>query len=264
MILAEPPSSPADLHFRLFGIPVRVHPWFWIISLFLGISGREPADPVKTILWVAVVFISILVHEMGHAIVQRRFGGRPWITLYSLGGLSSCGDCDRSPRSQILISLAGPGAGFLFAAALLLAAFAAGHDIFPAGSLDRESIERWLAAYPTGVLFFSVGWMTFGFEAFGSMIANDIMQDLLYVNIWWGLINLLPIYPLDGGHVARELMTLHDTHRGIVRSLWLSAAVAGAMALYGISRNSIFVAIMFGYLAYASYQTIRAYQGYRR
>ena len=112
-MLGEPPPTPADLHFRLFGFPIRVHPFFWVVILILGMGGLGggQADPVETLIWVAVAFISILVHELGHAVLQRRYGGHPWITLYGMGGLSSCDDCDRSPVSQILISAAGPVAG---------------------------------------------------------------------------------------------------------------------------------------------------------
>jgi Zn-dependent protease len=246
MFLAEPPRSQADLHFRLFGFPVRVSPWFWIVSLLMGIGlgSDEKADPIKTLLWVAVVFVSILVHELGHAFVQRRFGGRPWITLYGLGGMASCDDCDRSPTSQILISLAGPLAGFLFAALILVAIRLAGHAI------------------RFGVLPGLIGLFLPAWEPFGAPAVNEVIFDLLYVNIFWGLVNLLPIYPLDGGRVARELFTLNQPRAGIVQSLWLSIVAAGAMAVFGLSRNSLFITVMFGYLAYASYQIIRAYDRY--
>jgi stage IV sporulation protein FB len=119
MLLYEPPPTQADVHFRLFGFPVRVSPWFWVMALLLGVSGG-PADPVETLLWVGVVFFSILVHELGHAFAQQSYGGHPRITLHGFGGLAICEDCDRSPRSQILISLAGPLAGFCLAGLVIL------------------------------------------------------------------------------------------------------------------------------------------------
>src|SRR6185295_15431809 len=77
MLIGEPPPTQADIHFRLFGIPVRVHPFFWIVTLILGMGGFRsgPADPVETFVWVAVVFVSILVHELGRATMQRVYGG---------------------------------------------------------------------------------------------------------------------------------------------------------------------------------------------
>jgi stage IV sporulation protein FB len=259
-MIGEPPPTQADLHFRAFGVPVRVHPWFWIVTLFLGMGGSGPAEPMQTVLWVAVVFVSILVHELGHAFLQTRFGGHPHITLYSFGGLASCDDCDRSPRSQILISLAGPVAGFLFAAAIVLLVRAAGHSIVFALSPTSGNLSDW----ETGrlvwqrILLFSAF-----FEPFASRPLNCLIADLLQVNILWGVINLFPIYPLDGGRVARELFTLGNPRRGIIQSLWLSVGAAAFLAAWGLSRNSIYTAIMFGYLAYGSYQTLRAYQNYQ-
>lgn len=247
MILAEPPPSQADLHFRVFGFPVRVHPWFWAVALMWGISGHEKADPVATLIRVAVVFVSILVHELGHAFVQQRFGGRPRITLYAFGGLASGGDCDRSPRNQILISLAGPAAGFAFAAILLAAIRFSGRQV--------------IFGNYSGILgLFLPDWE----PLFAAPTVNLAIFYLLQVNILWGIINLLPIYPLDGGQVSRELFTLNHPRRGIVQSLWLSAGTAAVVAVYAVSQNLIFTTFMFGYLAYANYQTLQAYEQHWR
>src|SRR4051794_41088064 len=96
MLLGEPAPTQGDLHFRLFGFPVRVHPFFWLTTVIFGMGGG-PADPQRTLVWVGIVFVSILAHELGHATMQRFYGGHPWITLYGLGGLASCNDCSRSP-----------------------------------------------------------------------------------------------------------------------------------------------------------------------
>jgi stage IV sporulation protein FB len=250
MLLADPPPSQGDLHFRVFGIPVRVHPWFWGISLLMGLGfGSKSADPINTLVWVVVVFVSILVHEMGHAFLQRYFGGRPRITLYGMGGLAICDDCDRSPRSQILISLAGPLAGFLLAALVVAILAATGHfrgfrfDLWPVDRTFYDPIE----VLKDNTIKFSP--------------RDTFINDLLWVNIFWGLVNLLPVYPLDGGRVSREVLTISQPRRGIVQSLWLSIAAAGAVAVFGvIVLQSIFMAIFFGYLAYANYQTLQAYE----
>jgi len=248
MLIAEPPPTPADLHFRLFGVPVRVHPFFWIMSLLLGLGGK--ADPVNTLIWVAVVFVSVLVHEMGHAFLQHWYGGHPRITLYSFGGLAACDDCDRSPRAQILISLAGPMAGFLLAALVVLLLAAAGR--FVGFRLSWNPIA----------------WRLFDIEhirQFGELVARDaIISDLLWVNISWGILNLLPIYPLDGGRIARELFTLGNPRRGIISSLWLSVIAAGGVAVYAFTQHETYLAIMFGLLGYGSYQTLRAYEQHWR
>jgi stage IV sporulation protein FB len=247
-MIGEPPPTQADLHFRAFGFPVRVHPWFWIVALLLGLGGGERADPFQTVLWVAVVFVAVLVHELGHAFTQRRFGGHPRITLYGVGGLASCDDCDRSPRSQILISLAGPGAGFLFAGVVIAILAATGHLNGFRLSLNPVDWTRYDPNY----------WLQYQ----KSSPRDTMVSMLLFVNIFWGILNLLPIYPLDGGRIAREAFTLDNPRRGIVQSLWLSVVTAGLVAAWGLLLNSIYMAALFGFLAYSSYQTLRAYERY--
>ncbi|HEX6960599.1 MAG TPA: site-2 protease family protein, partial [Lacipirellula sp.] len=221
MLLSEPPPTQGDLHFRVAGIPVRVHPFFWLVTLVMGLSGRGDTPPAALVAWIVVVFVSILVHELGHALLQRKFGGRPWITLHGIGGLASCDDCDRRPSSQILISLAGPAAGFFLAAIVFAAIKLSGHH---AGWTSSEVVP----AGVDGVILFGVAVY---FEPFASFAANEFVRNMLWVNIAWGLINLLPVYPLDGGRIAREVLTLRHPRRGIVWSYQLSAVVAGGMAL---------------------------------
>ena len=248
-MLGEPSPTQADLHFRLFGIPVRVHPFFWVTSVFLGMGSKE-ADPVDILVWVGVVFFSILVHEFGHATMQRRFGGHPRVTLYGLGGLASCDDCDRSPSRQILILLAGPFAGFLLAGIVVAILKAFGH--FNGFVLDWVPV-RWT---PFDVRYY--------FENDKLALVDLIIWDLLVANILWGLINLLPVYPLDGGQIARELFTLGNPRAGIIQSLQLSAGTAVLVAVYALTKSSIYTCAMFGILAYNNFQTLRMYRNHWR
>jgi membrane-associated protease RseP (regulator of RpoE activity) len=190
-----------------------------------------------------VVFVSILVHELGHALLQRRYGGRPRIVLYGMGGLAIGEGADPAPGPQILIALAGPFAGFLFAALLLAAIRLSGHQV------EFGGFSGW------------IGYVIPRWEMFDAPLTNMLIWDLLFVNIFWGLVNLLPIYPLDGGRVAREAFTLQHPRQAIVNSLWLSTIAGACVALLGlVSLGSLFMALFFGYLAYSSYQTLRAYQ----
>jgi len=259
MLLYEPPPTQADVHFRLFGFPVRVSPWFWIVALLFGVSGNS--NPVMTLTWVAVAFVSILIHELGHALLQRNFGGHPRITLHGVGGLAICEDCDRSPRSQILISLAGPFAGFLFALVVVAVVRLSGHGI--GFALSPERIDPRVAG-GGAVILQPLVWAYAYFAPFTSDPVNHLVADLLQINILWGVLNLFPIYPLDGGRVAREVFTLGNPRRGIVASLWLSVVTAGAVAAYALWQNWFIMTLLFGYLAYISYQTIRAYEQHWR
>lgn len=255
MFFAEPPRSQYDVHFRLFGFPVRVHPFFWVVAILLGVGVRpgRKVDLAELLIGVGVIFASILIHELGHALMQRRFGGRPWITLYAFGGLASCSDCDRSPRSQILISLAGPAAGFAFAVAAVVLLRLTGHVAGIAPGSGQHAPDGF---YALPLFIATVFW-----EPLASRPANLLLGNLFWVNIGWGLVNLLPIYPLDGGQVSREVLTLSNPRRGIVLSLQVSMVAAAAMAVIGlVAWGSPLVALMFGSLAYSSYQALQAYR----
>jgi stage IV sporulation protein FB len=260
MLLFEPPPSPGDLHFRVLGIPVRVHPFFWVTTLIMGLSGKGGTPPAELIIWIVVVFGSILVHELGHALMQRRFGGHPWITLHGIGGLASCDDGDSRPMSRILILLAGPGAGFALAASLAALMRLSGHYI---GWTWASEIPWEEVGISRATALSMLGGKLF-WEPFASQHANTLLADLLQVNILWGLINLLPVYPLDGGQIMREVCTLRSPRQGIVLSLRISMVAGIATALAGLFfMGSWFVPIMFGYLAYTSYRTLEAYQANR-
>jgi membrane-associated protease RseP (regulator of RpoE activity) len=263
LILGEPPPSQGDLHFRIFGFPVRVHPFFWLVTLLLGMGGRD-TKPADVLIWMVVVFVSILVHELGHAFLQRYYGGRPWITLYSFGGLASCDDCDRSPWPQIIISLAGPVAGFIFAGLMIAIVALTGHVIgfaFTGGRNLETVMQNVMASRDINRILMQPLTM-FGvyFEPFRSDVVNTTIADLLQINIMWGILNLLPIYPLDGGRIARELFTIRDARSGVVQSLQLSAGSAALVAAYALFNTKFFMCIMFAMLAYGSFQTWQAYR----
>src|SRR5579862_1711733 len=107
MILLEPPRTPWDLKWSMFSIPVRAHPLFWLSTLLLAYRGGDDQranidhTPFKYVVAVCVcVFVSILVHEFGHAFAHRYYGDRrPHVVLWVLGGLCiGSGDLKRWPR----------------------------------------------------------------------------------------------------------------------------------------------------------------------
>ena len=245
MLQIEPPRSQADIHFRVLGIPVRVHPFFWLITVLLGVEpdmrGRD--GMIELLLWIAVVFVSILVHELGHALMARRFGWEPWITLHGFGGLASYQPTYDDPKKQILITIAGPAAGFLLAGIVLALLAVAGRPIY---------------FYLGGPLGFR--WSPPEFENFNLVL---LVHFILSVNIFWGLMNLLPIYPLDGGRITREVLTMRDARQGMIASIWVSIVAAILIAVLALFRldRPLFPALMFGYFAYINYQILQAYTG---
>ena len=258
MFSSEPPRTAYDLHFRIADIPVRVHPLFWLAALILGTAGDwdaqgnvNPEAGMQLLIWTGVLFVSILVHELGHSFVMRYFGQLPRIVLYMLGGLAIT-DTEsnygrraagrRTPQQQILISLAGPGAGFVLAGATVALLVSLG------GQFQFD-----LTAPP----FFSYSPPPNAVRPLQIMIGG-----LLSFNIFWGLVNLLPVIPLDGGQVARELFEMADHWNGLVRCLWLSVitgvVVAAASWLF---LHSVFMALLFASLAASNYMTLQQISG---
>lgn len=247
-MLGEPPRTEYDLNFQLFGFPVRVHPYFWLLTILLGWSSPSARE---IIIWVAVVFVSILVHELGHAFAIRYFGADARIVLHSFGGLAITeqgfrgGRVHRTPTTQVLISLAGPFAGFGLALIVVALLYLTRHFIFfPLfGSFPKIGLGTELPWYDnprTGEQAVPIAIVAF---------------KLLYVNIFWGLLNLMPIYPLDGGQVARQLF-LVNAEDGLSMSLQLSLVTAGVLALVALINGETYMALMFGYMAYSNYQQL--------
>jgi stage IV sporulation protein FB len=246
VLLGEPERTQADLNFALFGFPVRIHPFFWLVGVILGYPLiRNPAD---LLVWILAFTFSILVHELGHAVAMRLYGFHPWITLYGMGGLTSYnqgqvyGSRGGGPLAQILITLAGPVAGFLLAAVIVAVVKLSGHQVeFYFGGKSGIAI---------------------GMGLIGSAYLTEFLFQVLYISIVWGVVNLMPVYPLDGGQIAREILLVVNPRDGIRQSLVLSIITAAILAGIGLLLwHSLFVAILFGYLAFMSYTILRAYSG---
>jgi stage IV sporulation protein FB len=247
-MLGEPARTAYDLKFALFGIPIRVHPLFWLAGLLLG-SSQQPDGP-RLLVWMVAFFLGILCHELGHALVMRSQGCFSWITLYGLGGLASC---DRSrttgryPDSwrQIAVAAAGPLAGFLLAAIVVGAVIASKHAI----------IVKLGAPY---------GLRVFTDEVLGSRMIFNFADDLLFVTVVYGILNLLPVYPLDGGQIAREILTMVLGPDGVRVSLILSMTVAACLAVYGgVKLRDPLIGLFFGFHAYSSFATLQSYTNNR-
>lgn len=241
-----PPPTRYDLKFSLAGIPVRVHPLFWLLTIFLGLSA---GSLIQLLIWVVAVFISILIHEMGHALAMRRYGQDSFIVLHMMGGLAVPqssrwgGRASTDTTEQIIISLAGPFAGFLFAILVLALVLA----------LGGSASVHWLLGFIP---------IPGAFLPSGGFIGNSIISVLLLVNVFWGLFNLIPVYPLDGGNVSRNLFIKADPWDGFRKSLWLSTIAGAIMAVVGLFYlRSIWMGLLFGLLAFQSYQTIQGRGG---
>ena len=207
---AEP--TPFDLHFRFLGVPVRVHPGFWLV---MAILGWNPDDLQRTAIWVMAGFMSILAHELGHALTSGYFGQPSSITLHSFGGYASAFPFYGTWRNVAVVA-AGPAVSFTTGGlAVLVMMLLARHP-------------EWLPQ-DEGV----------------RLNLTHLLFSLVYQGIGWGLFNILPIYPLDGGQITRYLMIRFRPWDGSRLSLQISMIVSIALGLYfftfGMSITGLFV-----------------------
>lgn len=196
------------LRFRLFGMPVVVQGSFLLIAALVGLSFvGGVADAVA---WVAIVFVSILIHELGHAFTARRYGKVLAIELNGLGGLTrwTAGE-GLAPGRRALIAAAGSAFGLVFGGVVWLVASA--------------------------------------FDPYPPMIGN-ILESIIYVNVFWGLLNWLPIRPLDGGHLLESLLDKVAPTRSKAIGRVVFSVTAAAALLLALRLRMTFIAILAGWM----------------
>lgn len=252
VFLLEPPRTAWDLHFSVFGIPTRIHPAFWLVAFILGFNGSEGGrNPLPVLIFIGALFVSILVHELGHAFLMLRFGYSPRIVLYHMGGLAIPEETyswtglerrrtQRYRWSSIVTLFAGPGAGFLLAAVVIVLIFVGGGKFWVDFSV--------LPQIPFG---FTPG------KAWPIAVVH-LVSDLLYINIFWGLVNLLPVFPLDGGQILREVLVQRDKYHGMTQTLQVSIGVAIVVAaFFWLILHEQYAAVMFALLGVSNYLTLQ-------
>jgi stage IV sporulation protein FB len=263
VLLYAPESTPLDLRFRVLGTYVRVHPLFWLIGVILGAESaiKHPVLPgnglVDLALWIFCVFVSILLHELGHIWMGRLFGSEGHILLYGMGGLA-IGSNNLSARWQrILVSFAGPLIQLLLWAILVGVVWV---SLVRRGELFVVLLRDACLA-PTDVLEVLLP---------GKPAIALLLGMLLMINFWWPVLNLLPVWPLDGGMITREVCTGTSGSRGVLVSLWISLIFSAALAINALWAmnhkgkgflpylgGDWWTAILFAYFAVGSYQAIQ-------
>ena len=255
MLFMEPTATAYDLHFRVFGTEVRVHPMFWLVSVIMGASAGDEGLQYLLV-WVVCVFVSILIHELGHVWMGRVFGSHGHIVLYGFGGLAIGSNQLHRRWQRILVCFAGPLAGFVFLGAIVLILWIWGlqemlHDV------SRAEQELGLQA-----------------NFFVDMI-HFLISNLIFINLVWGLVNLLPVWPLDGGQISRDVCEGLSPRSGLLHSLGISLLVAGILAVHCIlvttgrqllplPFGSLYTALLFGVLAVQSFQLLQHVQAQQR
>ena len=221
--------------FRLFRTPIRVQPWFFILAVFIG-QGLMPAgNPLLAMLvWIAIVFIGVLAHEFGHAFAGRMYGLVPEITLHGMGGVTSwAAGRHLTPQQSIVVSVAGPAVGIALGTAAMF--------VF-GGSMLFVSAPGFIELPPE---------------------ARQLACAWVWVNLGWGILNLLPIIPLDGGHIVASMAHIMrgNAYRGRIAAHWVSLFVLAAIGAYVVASprwGSLWNFLLLGLLAWSNISGLTA------
>ncbi len=157
------------IRFSLFGIPIVVQPFFWITLVILGgaLRADSTAAIFQIVLFVLAGFISILIHELGHALAARSFGATSAITLQAFGGYAAYSGARMSRLQSFLITAAGPAIQIVLGLAVYL-------------------LLRSLPDLSNHGFYF--------------------LKILTIISFVWAILNLLPVLPLDGGQMLNAVL----------------------------------------------------------
>jgi Zn-dependent protease len=188
---------------NVFGIPVRVHGTFLLLVYLVTLLTH---DPLEWLLWTAISFGCVLLHELGHSLVARAFGLQVVdITLWPLGGMARMSQIPENTRIEALIAIAGPAVNFLLAGGALLA-------------------------------------LTFSWAAgLGGRTTEDFLSLFVVANLLQGGFNLLPAFPMDGGRLLRALLGrkgdwLGATETAVRIGRWIAGLLfLGSLVLLAVS-----------------------------
>lgn len=201
---------------RIAGIDLFVHVTFWLLLVWVAISQyareRSILGALAGVGFVVTVFATVVLHELGHAMMARRFGIRTKdITLYPIGGIARLERMPDKPSEELLVALAGP----MVNVALGGLAFAA------LAILRRPMIPS--EAFTTGAPF---------------------LLKLAWLNVTMAIFNLLPAFPMDGGRVLRAVLAMRSSY---VQATRTAATVGRLMALglglLGLMSNPMLVIV---------------------
>lgn len=176
-------------------IPVTISPFFWVMAALIGwINSMGSKTPfILTLIWISVIFISILVHEFGHALTARFFGAIASIELTPFGGLTHREGRRLKGWREFLVILNGP----LF-----------------------------------GLVLFGLSLSLLNTGYFTSAVVVLMLKVFAWVNLFWTLANLIPVIPLDGGQLLRVIFESIFKSKGLRYAIFTSMMIATLFAIF--------------------------------
>ena len=199
----DPPMLSWSINlFRIRGIQLALHSSFLLLLAYWAYYGYQDAG-VPGMTWsvieLAAFFSCVVLHELGHSFTGMHFGYKVRrILLMPIGGMAQFDSIPRQPRQELLMTLAGPAVNFVLAGLLyLIVRFPDGWD-----------------AYLTPVTL------------------GDVGRQLFIANLWMGIFNLAPAFPMDGGRILRALLATRFTY---LRATFVAATVGKVLCVTAIA-----------------------------
>ncbi len=198
-------------------IPVQIHPFFWVMVLLIGFSNFGTL--YSALIFALIALISVLIHEYGHALTAFFFGQEVQIELAALGGITQ----RRGPKlklwQEFLVVLNGPLAGLSFA----------------------------FISYAALLLF----------KPIESPFMASVLSIIFQVNVFWTIVNLIPIQPLDGGQLLRIFFETIFGLKGLKMALFCSMVFAGGLGLFCLYLNQLFMCAILLIFMFENYRNWR-------
>ncbi|HVG25372.1 MAG TPA: M50 family metallopeptidase [Thermoanaerobaculia bacterium] len=190
----------------------------FLVLLFVVINYNAAMGIQYALLWIPILFISVLVHELAHAGMIALFGfGASQIVLTGMG--VTINRRRAAPWQDLLISLAGPFSSF-----------------------GLYFLCEWLRAH-TAV-------------AHTDRMLQALLPYMAWANSRWGFFNLIPVPPLDGGHAVRDFFRMFlDERPAFVIAIWIAILGGGAVAGWMLMQRQFFIAIYIGWFVYMAFQS---------
>ena len=224
---------------KLFGIDLFLHGTFWLLPLFVIVTGfGSPLGSIAfDLLFVFAVFGCVALHEVGHALAAAYYGIRTrHITLYPIGGVASLERMPEKPWQEIVVALAGPAVNVVIAAGLLAGLLAG--SVVP-GLTDTA----------------------------GGDVLGEFVFRVLAANVVLVVFNLLPCFPMDGGRVLRALLATRMSRlRATEVAVNVGTVVAAGFLLAGLyvpMVSLMVVAVVVWLLGQAELNALRMREAHR-
>ncbi len=198
-------------------IPVSISIFFWVTAALIGYLNSGTL--VGTLIWIGIIFISILVHEYGHALTAKWFGQRPRIELVAFGGVTYPEGPKLSKGKEFLVVLNGPLFG--------LALFGIATALIP---------------------YVSVSYV-------------PIVKAIQIVNLFWTIVNLLPVLPLDGGQMMRIILESAMGDRGTRVAICSSGVISFVISALFFMSGALIIGVLFFLFGYQNIEMYRRSRG---